>query len=276
MPIPYEWEQPKQDAVPSKPQRHRNPGGRRPSRPGRRTSRRTKWLIALVILLGLLVAADRVALVVAEDQLASRIQSSQHLSQKPSVGIAGFPFLTQVVSRDFPHATVDIHGLNANNGLVISDLHADLRGVHVDSGFNGATVDTLVATAQLSYADIAKALSSQFRVQGMQVGTVQVTYAGNDQVKAAYDLLGVSLSATVDVTLSGTNTLDFKSVSINTPLSGTLLSSLGSPSNFNYSYNLGSLPFGMDLTQLTFTPSTVDISATGSHVNLSQTSVSNG
>jgi len=229
-----------------------------------------------VVLLGLLVAADRIALVVAEDQLASRIQSSQHLSQKPAVSIDGFPFLTQVASRDFSHATVDIHGLNASGGMVISDLHADLHGVHVDSGFNGATVDTLVATAQMSYADIAKALSSQFSVQGMQVGTVQVTYAGNDQVKAAYDLLGVSLSATVDVTLSAKNTLDFKSVSINTPLSGTLLSSLGSPSNFNYTYNLGSLPFGMNLTQLTFTPSTVDISATGSHVNLSQTTTSTG
>ena len=229
-----------------------------------------------MVLLGLLVAADRIALVVAEDQLASRIQSSQHLSQKPAVSIDGFPFLTQVASRDFSHATVDIHGLTASSGMVISDLHADLRGVHVDSGFNGATVDTLVATAQMSYADIAKALSSQFEVQGMQVGTVQVTYVGSNQVKAAYDLLGVSLSATVDITLNGTNTLELKSVSINTPLSGTLLSSLGSPSNFDYSYKLGSLPFGMDLTQLTFTPATVDISATGRDVNLSQTSVSNG
>ena len=262
MPVPYDWDQSNQDAAPSKPRRRRRRG--------------TKWLIALVVLLGLLVAADRITLVVAEDQLAGRIQSSQHLSQKPSVSIAGFPFLTQVAARDLPHATLDIHGLTGNDDLVISNLHADLRGVHINSGFNGATVDTLVATAQLSYADIAKALSSQLNVHGFQVGTIKASYAGNDQVKATYELLGVSLSATIDVKLSGANTLEFKSVKINTPLSGTPFSSLGTPSSFDYSYNLGALPFGMELTDLTFTASTVDISATGSHVNLSQSSVTKG
>lgn len=242
-----------------------------PTRPRRRRRRGTKWLIALVVLLGLLVGADRVALLVAEDQLASRIQSSQHLSQKPGVSIDGFPFLTQVVSRDFPHATVDIHGLTAN-GLTISDLHADLRGVHVNSGFNAATVDTLTATAELSYADIGKALSSQLNVDGVQVGSVQVGKGpGAHQVVASYDLLGATISATVDVTASA-NTLEFHSVSFQTPLSG-----LGvSPQNFDVKYDLGQLPFGIDLTQLTFTESAVQISATGNHVDLSRSTVSGG
>ena len=237
----------------------------------RRRRRGTKWLIALVILLGLLVGADRIALVVAEDQLADHIQSSQHLSQKPDVSIDGFPFLTQVIARDFPHATVDIHGLDAN-GLTITDLHADLRGVHVDSGFNAATVDTLAATAELSYADIGKALSSQLNVQGIQVGTVQVNEAGPDQVTASYELLGVTISATVDVTLSAANTLEFHSVSFHTPLSGIGVS----PQNFDLKYDLGSLPFGINLTQLEFTSSGVEVFATGSHVNLSQSGVSSG
>jgi hypothetical protein len=236
----------------------------------RRRRRGTKWLIALVILLALLVGADRIALLIAEDQLASRIQSSQHLSQKPGVSISGFPFLTQVAARDFPHATVDIHGLTAN-ALTITDLHADLSGVHVNGAFNGALVDSLTATAQISYSDIGKALASQLTVGGVQVGTVQVSRAGNGQVKAAYDLLGVTVTAIVDVTLAGTNTLEFRSVSIDSPLSA-----LATPSNFDVKYSLGSLPFGMNLTQLTFTDSEVDISATGSHVDLSQSSVSGG
>jgi LmeA-like phospholipid-binding len=257
-PLPYDWDQSKRDDVPTA------------KKPKRRRRRRTKWLIALVVLLGLLVAADRIALVVAEGQLASRIQSSQHLSQKPDVSIDGFPFLTQVISRDFPHATVDIHGLTANDGLVISDLHADLHGVHVNSGFNSATVDTLAATAQMSYADIAKALASQLTVGGVQVGEVKLSDAGNDQLTAAYSVLGVGISATIDVTVVGTNTLRFKSVSIKTPVSA-----LFTPPNFDVSYNLGALPFGMDLTQLTFTPSAVEISATGRNVDLSQSAVSN-
>jgi hypothetical protein len=241
-----------------------------PTRPLRRRRRGTKWIIALVVLLGLLVGADRIALLIAESQLASRIQSSQHLSQKPDVSIAGFPFLTQVAARDFPHATVDIHGLTANT-LTISDLHADLRGVHVNSGFNSARVDTLVATAQLSYSDVGKALSSQLDVQGAQIGTVQVSKGSSPhQVKASYDLLGATISATVDVSIGTANTLEFRSVSFDTPLSGIGLS----PQNFDVKYNLGSLPFDIKLTDLTFTDSSVDITARGTNVDLSQSATS--
>jgi hypothetical protein len=247
------------------------PAQTEPTRPLRRRRRGTKWIIALVVLLGLLVGADRIALLVAESQLASRIQSSQHLSQKPSVSIAGFPFLTQVAARDFPHATVDIRGLTANT-LTITNLHADLRGVHVNSGFNSAIVDNLVATAELSYSDIGKALSSQLNVEGIQAGTVQVSKAGANQVKASYNLLGADISATVDVSLAGANTLEFRSVSFDTPLSGLGIS----PQNFDVKYNLGALPFGIDLTKLDFTDSAVDITATGTHVNLSQAAVSKG
>jgi hypothetical protein len=240
-----------------------------PTRTLRRRRRGTKWIIVLVVLLGLLVGADRIALAVAESQLADRVQSSQHLSRKPDVGIAGFPFLTQVAARDFPHATVDIHGLTANK-LTITDLHADLRGVHVSSGFNSAVVDDLTATAELSYADIGKALSSELNLDGVQVGTVQVSRAGQDQVKASYDLLGATISAKVDVSLEGANTLRFRSVSFDTPLSG-----LGvSPQNFDLKYDLGALPFGIKLTQLAFTDSAVEITANGTNVNLSQSTVS--
>jgi hypothetical protein len=256
-PLPYDWDQSKKDAA--------------PARSRRRVHRRTKWLIALVVLLGLLVAADRIAVVVAQDQLASRIQTSQHLSQKPDVSIDGFPFLTQVASRDFPHVTVDIHGLTATNGLVISNMRADMHGVHVNSGFSSATVDTLDATAQISYTDIAKALASELTVGGVQVGTVKLSDAGNHQVTAAYEVLGINVSATVDVSVVDVNTLNFKSVSIKTPVSA-----LYTPPNFNENYNLGALPFGMQLKDLTFTPSTVDISATGTNVSLSQTSVTKG
>ena len=257
VPLPYDWDQSKHKAEPN-------------SKPKRRRRRGTKWLIAVVILLGLLVAADRIALAVAESQLAGRIQSSQKLSQKPAVSIDGFPFLTQVASRDFSHATVDIHDLPAN-GITISDLHADLHGVHVNSGFYAATVDTLAATAQMSYADIAKALASKMTVAGAQVGTIKLSDAGNDQLSAAYDVLGIDVSATIEVKLVGTNTLEFKSVSIKTPVSAIF-----TPPNFDVSYNLGALPFGMKLTGLEFNPSAVEISATGQNVDLSQTAAGTG
>ncbi|HEX5269893.1 MAG TPA: DUF2993 domain-containing protein, partial [Gemmataceae bacterium] len=81
---------------------------RRPSRRGRR------WLIALGVLIVLLIAADRIGVAVAESTLASQIQKDQKLSQKPGVSISGFPFLTQVASRNFGHVAVDIRGLVAS------------------------------------------------------------------------------------------------------------------------------------------------------------------
>jgi hypothetical protein len=258
-PMQYPWEQPSGDQT-------------QPRGPRRRRRRRgTKWLIALVILLGLLVGADRIALVVAQNMLASKIQSSQHLSQKPAVSIDGFPFLTQVAARDFPHATLDIHGLDAN-GLTISDLHADLRGVHVDSGFNAATVDNLTATADIDYTDIASALASQFSVAGYQVGTVQISQGGPGQLKASYQLLGISVSADIDVALAGPNTIEFKSAGVTTPIPGLS----GNTPGIDQKFVLNDLPFGLNLTQLAFTPSAVQISAQASNLNLNQSSLSTG
>ena len=243
--------------------------------PARRSPRRrrrgTKWLIALVVLIALLVAADRIALLVAENQLADRIQSSQHLSEKPGVSVDGFPFLNQVIAHDFPHATVDIHDLDAN-GLTITNLHADLRGVHVNSGFNSATVDTLTATAQVSYTDIAKALASKISLGGAQIGTVHVSGSGGDEVKASFALAGVTFTANVAVSLvQGTNTLEFKSLGYNSPLPSAL-----TPPGFDVTYSLAGLPFGIKLTGLTLAPSELDVAASGTHVNLNQSTDSNG
>ena len=233
---------------------------RRPGRRGR------GWLIALVVLLALLIAADRVGVAVAESTLASQIQKDQKLSQKPGVSISGFPFLTQVVSRDFGHVAVDIRGLNAS-GVPISDIHADLNGVHVSSGYNSATVDTITATAILTYSDLSKAVEDQ--VAG--IGTVTVSEGTGGQLKATYDLAGLSASAEVAVTLLPGNQLELKSGKIDTPLSGL---GLTAPEGFDVKFSLAAIPFGIQLKSLNFTPSAVDIAATGHNVSLSQTSVS--
>jgi hypothetical protein len=58
-------------------------------------------LVTLVVLLGLLVVADRVAVNVAEDRVAQQVQSSGRLAGPPTVDIGGFPFLTQAVAGDY-------------------------------------------------------------------------------------------------------------------------------------------------------------------------------
>jgi hypothetical protein len=231
----------------------------------RRRHRARNWTIVLIVLIALLVAADRVAAAVVQSQLASKIQTSQKLSRKPSVTIDGFPFLTQVLSRDFGHATVDIDNLDAR-GVLISHIHADLRGVHVSSGYNSATVDNLSSTASLTYAAISTALTKDAGIG--QVKVSQGSAAG--QVKAAYSLLGVAVSADVDVNVLAGNMLEFKAVKVHSAL-GTF----GVDQNlFDVKIPLTGLPFGMQLKTLTLNATGADVIATGRNVVLTGNSVS--
>jgi len=260
----YPEQNPAQPPPPSPNYQDATPGGRaRMRRPGRRGRR---WLIALGVLVALLIAADRVGVAVAESTLASQIQKDQKLSQKPGVSISGFPFLTQVVSRDFGHVAVDIRGLNAS-GVPISDIHADLNGVHVSSGYNSATVDTITATAVLTYTDLAKAVEDQ--VDG--IGNVTVSEGTGGQLKATYNLAGLAVSAEVAVTLLPGNQIELKSGKIDTPLSDL---GLATPDNFDIKLSLAAIPFGIQLKSLNVTQNAVDIAATGHNVSLSQTSIS--
>jgi LmeA-like phospholipid-binding len=226
----------------------------------RRKRHRLRWLlIVLVVLAGLLVAADRIALHVAQDELADKIAQQQHLSQKPVVRIDGFPFLTQAVTRNFAQATVDIRGLNAQ-GVPISDLHADLVGVHVSSGYNSAVVDTLTATSELNFTDLSKAVTAK-------TGFAQVLLSdgGNGEVKAIISLAGlINVSVQVHVTLLPGNVIELSSDPIKIPLSA--------PRTIDYKLSIGNLPFGVGLTSLTISQSGINIVALGKHVSLSQTS----
>lgn len=224
----------------------------------RRRRRGLGCLIALAILVALLIGADRIAASVTENQLAGKIQTSQQLSQKPSVSIDGFPFLTQVISRNFGHATVDIDNFTSR-GVPIQHIHADLRGVHVSSGYNSATVDTLTGTATLSYDQVASALSKD-----AGIGQINLSQGTGNQVKASYGIAGINVSADVTVSLLSGNQLEFKTTAVHTPLSGLGINTGG----FDVKVPLGGMPFGMQLKDLQVTPTGVDISASGQNVQL--------
>lgn len=221
----------------------------------------------LVVLIGLLIGADRVAAAITEDQLAAKIQQSQHLSQKPSVSIDGFPFLTQVASRRFDHATVDIHDF-VSGGVPISHIHTDLRGVHVSSGYDSATVDALTGTATLDFTEVSQVVSKDIS----NIGHITFSQGTGNQVEAAYGMFGINLTADVAVNLLSGNVLEFRTVKVHTPLSGLGISIPGA-TDFDSKISLSALPFGMRLTSLRVTSTGVDISATGTNVVLTRSSV---
>lgn len=167
---------------------------RRPSRLGR------ILLITAIVLVGLLVAADRIAVAVAERTAADTLQRSQQLKDRPDVSIGGFPFLTQLATGDFDRITATVHdltvGQDSGTPLQIDTLHVVLRHVHVARDFNSARSEFSTATAVVSYASLTDALKTPF------------TYAGAGRIKATDTAdvipgLSVPASATARVSIQG-------------------------------------------------------------------------
>ena len=230
-----------------------------------RTRRRHPWrtvIIVLVVLLGLLVAADFGARAYAQNKMASEIQQ-QGFPKKPDVSINGFPFLTQVASRDFKN--IQVSSDNITEGpLLIQSIHATMTGVHVNSSFQSGTIDHLNGTATVTFPALASAMTSQAGAFGSVISSgLTLSDAGNNEVKASLDLLGGLASGTAvwKVTRTGHNDIHVQLVSA---------SGLGSAATSGISditVPLPALPLGMTIQSISVTPHGLVATVTGHNVS---------
>lgn len=70
-----------------------------------------RLVIGVLVLAGLLVAADFGAAALAESAVSRQMRAELGLADDPSVRINGFPFLTQAVSGEYPSIDVDAQHL---------------------------------------------------------------------------------------------------------------------------------------------------------------------
>src|SRR5690242_9509266 len=89
-----------------------------------------RLFIALVVVVGLLVALDRIAVVAADRVVANRIETDQSLSTRPDVSIGGFPFLTQAIAGRYDSVKLTVHDLHRTS-VPVHTLTVHLSGVHV-------------------------------------------------------------------------------------------------------------------------------------------------
>ncbi|MFI7617242.1 DUF2993 domain-containing protein [Nonomuraea terrae] len=80
-----------------------------------------KLIVFLIVLVGLLVVVDRVAVAGVERDLANRIAASADLDGTPTVTIEGIPFLTQALSGHYPEVRFDL-GTLTYGGVPVRDL----------------------------------------------------------------------------------------------------------------------------------------------------------
>ena len=185
-----------------------SPSGR-PARPdggGRRgplRNRRGLWLLILgLMILIALAVADRVAEVLAAHRLASTVQSSQHLSSRPTVTIRGFPFLTQVLRGRYTEVDLSSKTPVSQNGVEVSAVNLRLHGVRVTASdvvhgtVRNVFVQSGTGTALITYPE----LNSLFRRFGGTIGsavTVTPTTPGHAKLNGP---LGLSLDFAAAVT----------------------------------------------------------------------------
>lgn len=222
--------------------------------------RRKRWPlitgVVVVVIVILLVVSDRVANALAENEMASQVQSSLSLSGKPSVSIGGFPFWTQLFAHDFK--TVNVSASNETTGpLTIQSLNATLNGMHFQ-GLNSktATVDNLTANGLITFTALGNA-------GGVPQG-VTLSADGANQVKANVDIGPISSSVTAQVTQSGSNGIRVHVIDAG----GVPTDILGSLADFTVS--IPKLPAGVSITNVSVTQQGIQIVITGHNTTLSQ------
>lgn len=220
-------------------------------------------VIGLVLLIGLVIAADRIGLAVAQDAIAKNVESQYALDHKPEVKIKGFPFLTQALRGRYGEIDVNV-GDFSQAGVHLTGTQVTLKGVDAplsDALHNdpsGFVADTAVSTATVPYADVNKEAP-----KGMKVSAEGKVL----KVRGPVTVLGLSrtVSATVTVKPKG------RSVSVvpqTVDAGGTTIPVALVQQAFSFTMPVKGLPLNTRISDVKVLPEGLRVTTTAEHINL--------
>ncbi|AKN71504.1 hypothetical protein QR97_18345 [Streptomyces sp. PBH53] len=236
-------------------------------------------LIIAVILGGLFVIVDRVAVHFAEGEAADKLKATENLTSTPDVNIKGFPFLTQVAGGSLDDVEVSIEDYEAATGkagrtIRIDDLKADMKGVEFSGDYSSATAATATGTATISYAELLKTAKSEPTevAPGVTARVVGLSDGGNGKIKVAVEgtVSSLGLKQTVSV-LSSVSVVNDK-----VEVHADSLPKLGAAAIAedrvreitDFQQAIDQLPGGIKLDKVQAAPDGVEISVKGTDVKL--------
>lgn len=128
-----------------------------------------KLIIFLIVLVLLLVGADRGAMYAAQSAVSKQLASSYDLDPAPKVTIHGFPFLTQAVKGTYDQIDVDMAEVTRDN-VRVENVKARLYGVHapiseVISNARRITASRATGTGLVPFDIVKKRLPDGFKVK---------------------------------------------------------------------------------------------------------------
>ncbi|MDQ1037161.1 hypothetical protein QFZ75_003577 [Streptomyces sp. V3I8] len=244
-------------------------------------------LIVTVVLGGLFVIADRVAVGFAEDEAADRLRTNEGLASTPDVSIKGFPFLTQVVGGELDEVEVGIKDYEADTSgattgagsgdapdkILIGNLTAHMRGVAFSGDYSSAKATSATGTATISYAELLKVAKGEpvDVATGVTAQVVGLSDGGNGKIKVEVEatVLGRKLPQPVSVLSSVRvkgDTVEVQADSL--PNLGVRLAEEKVRLITDFQQKIDGLPGGIKLDKVKAADKGVDIDVKGSDVSL--------
>ncbi|GAB3763977.1 LmeA family phospholipid-binding protein [Microlunatus parietis] len=234
-----------------------------PPKPRRRGRPLTVLIIALIVLVCLVVAADRIGERVAEDQVGARLQERIGTAERPKVEVAEVPFLTQLVAQRFGRVNlsaeqIPVTGASASGTLDRLDLALD----DVRIGDRQLTAGTVNGTAFADYASLSS------------LGGAEIRYVPEGRV--TIDFTAPVGGQTVSGTLTGRPVIESGRLSLIEPqlkvggvdLPQTLVDVL--LSSLLRSFTLPQLPFDLALTAVTARESGLEFGLAGRDISIAR------
>ncbi|SCK05413.1 DUF2993 domain-containing protein [Streptomyces sp. WMMB 322] len=229
-----------------------------------------RGLIVLFVLAVLFVAADRLAVNIAEDKAAEKIKTSPGIASagKTSVDIKGFPFLTQVAAQELSEVDAEMSGLKAEASggrLKVNRIDAKLQDIRFSGDFSSAVAGRADGTAFVSYGELTKAA-----LDGVKVGWGGKDGSGQGRVKvsAGVTVLGQSFqrSVTSTVSVAGGDTLRLRADKVpGADIPGVENAIRG---RIDFERKIAGLPDGLELKKVEPTVEGIELTVGGQDVKL--------
>ncbi|MEW1615075.1 MULTISPECIES: DUF2993 domain-containing protein [unclassified Streptomyces] len=220
-------------------------------------------LVLLLVLGGLFVAVDRVALHFAESEAEERVSISGGSAGRTEVAIKGFPFLTQLAASELDRVDVTLTGMEteaAGRAVRVDEVRARLNDVKLGSDYSTATAARATGTAVVSYEDLTAAAEDG----------VTVAYGGDGKVEVTgtVEILGRKISRSVRSTVTRIDGHTIKVRADEVPGEGIPGLEQLVRTRTDFEGDVDGLPKGLELRQVQVTENGLEIALTGSDVSL--------
>jgi hypothetical protein len=166
--------------------------------------------MCVLLLLGVLVAADRGAAYLASTKISDELRARLAATGQPAVAISGFPLLTQAIAGTYDRVRITAQGVAAGD-LDRVDVDLDLRAVRLALGdalagdVSGGTVGDATAAITIPEASLSHLTGLPIKVDGI---TDEVA-----RLSTTFEVLGAKVPVSIDakVVVKGTDArLDVK------------------------------------------------------------------